>query len=345
MRQKAWFQPLIHIAAWLAYFSLPFLLQPFTLRQDMRLTSEQQEQLRELWPWLMLFIYGLMVPLFYLNTEVLAPRLMTWKRYGWFIGSQLVLVAMVYGVVSITFSYIRPAGIRHIPSNSIVLNCALIIATSVAYRLVTSQAQQMGLKKERETETLKSELQFLRWQISPHFLFNVLNNLVALARIKSDRLEPMLLRLSGLMRYMLYETDERKISLDKEAEYLQDFMVLQTMRFGDSVRVHADIKVPFGRSFLLEPMLLIPFVENAFKHGIGLVESPEIFVTLFMEGETLNFEVRNKFTPRTSTKDATSGIGLSNVQRRLKLLYADRHQLTIERNNDWFTIRLQIQLQ
>ncbi len=200
---------------------------------------------------------------------------------------------------------------------------------STAFRVIADKIREQQRVKEKETENLKTELSFLRSQVSPHFMFNVLNNMVALARKKSDLLEPSLIKLSSLLRYMLYETDEDKVLLEKEVDYLKSFIELQAQRFGKNVDIHTTFE-PVTDDFVIEPMLLIPFVENAFKHGTGLVPEARIDITLKLENGQLNFCVRNRYNETTEwEKDKTSGIGLTNVKRRLNLLYPNSHSLQI----------------
>ncbi|HTN38934.1 MAG TPA: sensor histidine kinase [Arachidicoccus sp.] len=190
------------------------------------------------------------------------------------------------------------------------------------------------------------ELKFLRSQINPHFLFNVLSSLVSLARKKSDRLEPSLILLSDMMRYMIYDSNDKKVSLESEVTYLESYIALQQLRFDDSVPINASLELDSSSDHLLiEPMLLIPFVENAFKHGTGWINGPAIKIHLRVESKILVFNVENRFNGTDTQKDTAGGIGLVNVKSRLNLLYPGRHQLTssIERNT--FIVHLRIQLQ
>lgn len=208
-----------------------------------------------------------------------------------------------------------------------------MIAENIKTDISTSRIQQ---------ENLKTELSFLRSQISPHFLFNVLNNIAALARIKSNDLEPTVMKLSSIMQYMLYETDEEKVVVKSEAEYLQAYIDLQKQRYGDelNLQVSFDVKEEWHS---IEPMLLIPFVENAFKHG-GILRSPEIHVCMSVVDSELHFVVKNKFEESKATKDKTSGIGLANVKRRLELLYPNMHALKLDKQKDWFIVDVIINL-
>jgi LytS/YehU family sensor histidine kinase len=196
----------------------------------------------------------------------------------------------------------------------------------------------------RENELLKTELSLLRSQVSPHFMFNVLNNMVSLARKKSDVLEPSLIKLSSLMRYMLYEADEDKVPLQKETEYLQSYIDLQQQRFGKNVTIQVALETD-DTCYEIEPMLLIPFVENAFKHGTGMITDAMIDIRLYTRDGMLFFSVRNRFNKDSSEiKDKTSGIGLTNVKRRLNLLYGDNYVLHIDKKDDWFIVSLQLNL-
>ena len=150
--------------------------------------------------------------------------------------------------------------------------------------------------------------------------------------------------LSDLMRYMLYESDEKKVTIAKEIEYLKSYISLQQLRFGDDVKI--DVLIDLPEQILqanIEPMLLIPFVENAFKHGIG-ADEPFIAIHLSSNKNELILDVKNKFVEQDTSKDANSGIGLENVQSRLALLYEGKHQLTIQKEDNIFHVHLTLRL-
>jgi sensor histidine kinase YesM len=153
------------------------------------------------------------------------------------------------------------------------------------------------------------------------------------------------MKLSGLMQYMLYETDEEKVLLKAEAEYLQSYVELQQQRFGPKVKVNLLIS-PLNEWDEIEPMLLIPFIENAFKHGVGLIKDPVIDILLRSDEQNgLFFKVVNSYNPDASgIKDKTSGIGLANVTKRLNILYGSRHKLSIKKENGLFEVVLTIKL-
>ncbi len=286
------------------------------------------------------------VAVFYLNALLFIP-LYLYKNRIWPYVS-LILVS-VFGFCVLSYSLFDPdrgrAFIFHWRVLSPTIFFFFLWIISTFYRLASDKVKTDQMLKEKENENLKTELSFLRSQVSPHFLFNVLNNMVAMARLKSDKLEPSLIKLSGLMRYMLYESDEEKVPLSREIEYVQSYIDLQKLRFGQEMCVH--VQMNSGElPYLIEPMLLIPFIENAFKHGAGMIDRPEIDIRLSITAGLLDFQVKNKYlSESTEIKDKTSGIGLSNVFRRLDLLYPKKHILSIDKSNGWFSVSLQIKLQ
>jgi two-component system LytT family sensor kinase len=226
-----------------------------------------------------------------------------------------------------------------------ILSPLVAILCSVCYRVILDNRARQQLLKERETTHLQSELTFLRSQISPHFMFNVLNNLVALARKKSDDLEPALMNLSQLMRYMLYESDDNRVFLSKEIEYIKSYIDLQKLRFGNYITVNINVDGDMDL-YAIEPMLLIPFVENAFKHGTGMIENPVININIAVDATThqLHFEIDNVISPLDVSKDSNSGIGIGNVKRRLAILHPGKHELSIINEDNTFTVKLDIYL-
>ncbi|HEV2354142.1 MAG TPA: histidine kinase, partial [Puia sp.] len=284
--------------------------------------------------------------LFYVNAYLLIPKLAYRRRFGEYF--TILVIYLCFMMTSGRFSFENLMPGLHFKIWSFLFfdlpNFVFVLLVSTAYRVIVDKIKEEQRTNEKETENLKTELSFLRSQVSPHFMFNVLNNMVALARKKSDLLEPSLIKLSSLLRYMLYETDEKKVLLEKEIEYLKSYIELQSQRFGKNVIIRADFE-SVGNGYLIEPMLLIPFVENAFKHGTGLVPEAHIEILLNLAGSRLNFGVRNRYSDTGQwEKDKTSGIGLTNVKRRLNLLYPEGHSLRITRENGWYSILLHLNL-
>ena len=340
-----WVTVLLHATAWVLLFSLPYLLRPSYNAADVQKPrNEHNQEINFILARINdLFLIGF----FYLNALVFIPVQMYRKKYGvytFYIIASFVILLLIGWLMRLNFS--PPDSNftfrKHLFFTTFIF--LFILACSTAYKTIRDKIISDNLTKEKENEFLKTELSLLRSQVSPHFMFNVLNNMVALARKQSDQLEPSLIKLSSLMRYMLYETGEEKVSLEKETEYLQSYIDLQRQRFGKRMVINVNMS-PGDRLYEIEPMLLIPFVENAFKHGTGMINHAQIDINLKSEKNILYFTVSNKYDAgSTEIKDKASGIGLANVQRRLELLYPHHHNLKIEKDNDLFTVSLQINL-
>jgi two-component system LytT family sensor kinase len=338
---------LLHIFFWICFLALPLLLGPNS-------ASNNPREIDRHFQWNMFFVvFGLFnIPLFYFNTEFLLRKIL--KKRG-------VLIYIILLVISLLvmlwfheelFKWFFPEmangggqrgnGFRRGTSLRIIFQLLFIVAIGISYRFLSDNMTDQEVKKEEENERLKSELSFLRSQISPHFMFNVLNSIVSLSRRKPEMVEPVVIKLSELMRYMIYETSDSKVSIDKEFSYLESYIELQRLRFGNDIKI--DFKHNLSSSpSSIEPMLLIPFVENAFKHGVGMVQNPSIDIELNDDKKSLFFSVRNQVSKQNSEiKDESSGIGLANVRRRLELLYPDQHELKIDEKEDSYLVELTI---
>lgn len=343
--KKGWII-LLHVAAWVLLFSLPYLLRPSYDANDHK---PHPVPVNATINFITARVNDLMlIGFFYLNAGVLIVQLLYKKKYLWY----TMAIAFCFTVFSFlsftmlkTFTYTDSFFTyrKHLPF--CVFLFLFILACSIAYKTIKDKMVADNLARDMQHENLKTELSLLRSQVSPHFMFNVLNNMVALARKQSDLLEPSLIKLSSLMRYMLYETGEQKVSLEKETEYLQSYIDLQQQRFGKKLAVNLNV-IAADREYEIEPMLLIPFVENAFKHGTGMIDHPQIDISLLAFNNVLQFSVKNKYDAASQEiKDDASGIGLANVQRRLELLYSShKHELVISRDNNTFSVSLQIHL-
>jgi two-component system LytT family sensor kinase len=335
-----WLTIVLHAAAWIVVFSLPYLLRP--PYDPQRVRNPDQEGFL----YLNLITDFFWVALFYLNAFALTERFIYKKKYPLYVLTLLgvyCLIMLFHGLLFTNLIKHRPFVFQMSASFNLT-TFLLTVAASITYKLISDRSEADRILQEKQEENLKTELSFLRSQISPHFVFNVLNNMVALARLKSDQLEPTIMKLSNLMQYMLYETDEEKVLLATEVEYLHSYIDLQQQRFGSKVKLNVCLDAKEGW-LSIEPMMLIPFVENAFKHGVGMIKDPEINIKLETNDGQLVFEVSNKYNNETKeTKDKTSGIGLQNVRRRLNLLYGHQHELLIERKDGWFNISLKLNL-
>ncbi len=198
-------------------------------------------------------------------------------------------------------------------------------------------------KKEIENQKNLSELEVLKSQINPHFLFNSLNSICSLAVKKSDEAPDAIIMLSELMRYMLYEVKGERVLLSKEIAYIENYVNLQKLRLANkeqvSLRIVGDI-----HSQRISPLILISFIENAFKYGIDTTEETSISITIDAYENDVTFNCVNRINKRKKKQDDNSGIGIQNTKERLKLLYPDKHQLSIQEENNMFIVNLFLKL-
>lgn len=296
------------------------------------------------------------------NMEFFLPRLYFNKKQGVYVLAGLALVVLVTLLVGWDDApwaeyFNRPGGSgrsgsggRGNPSFKGLKYLSLSMPYFTA--LIGSalfEVARFANRKEQEaaefrSEKLEAELKFLKSQINPHFLFNALNNIYTLTLIKSDQAPDNLLKLSGMLRYMLYDCKADRVPLQKEIEYLRHFIDLHLLK--DSRGLNVDVQLDESRpSLSIAPMLFIPFVENAFKHS--KVEDREkgwIQIRLSTAEDHILFEVKNSQPEQQFTKDEAGGIGLINVRRQLELLYPDRHELSITPGPEFFLVRLKILL-
>lgn len=338
---------LLHLFFWAFLIALPILLGPNT-------NSSNPEEIRRsyFWTFYMTSFTVINIPFFYLNTEILLPKLLRAK------GVIIYLLTLIGAIVFMlwiheelfhwAYSNFFPGnhsggGARRGALMRMIFQLLFYAAIGTSYRLISDRMKEDEQVKEQENERLKSELSFLRSQISPHFMFNVLNSVVSLSRRKPEMVEPVVVKLSELMRYMIYETNDSIVPISKELAYLESYIDLQKIRFGDDIQIEFTHELG-PKSSQIEPMLLIPFVENAFKHGVGFIENPTIEIELKDSATELYFKVANKKGASINEiKDESSGIGLANVKRRLELLYPTNHRLEVLDSGSDFIISLTIQ--
>lgn len=216
---------------------------------------------------------------------------------------------------------------------------ALLLSTSikVTQEWYRTEKQKQVMAKEK----LAAELSFLKSQVNPHFLFNTLNGIYSLANKKSDKTGWAIVKLSELMRHMLYESEKEMVPLDKEIRYLENYIELQRLRLSSNSNVSFQVEgETTGKT--IEPMLMIPFIENAFKHGVD-ADGADIVVSIKVSNSELNLNVRNRIS-KSQSKDESSGIGLVNIKKQLENRYPGKHRLKIEEKDNTFIVELNIEL-
>lgn len=289
--------------------------------------------------------------LVYLANEVLIPQLLYRKKYFLFTALLLVMIAFssmlkMYIIGSILHNpalYQWTNGIKARIYDNVIPHFFLVIA-GMAFKLLSDYNNMQKRLLQVAKEKAETELSFLKSQINPHFLFNSLNAVYFLIDKSNTEARDALHKFSEMLRYQLYEIKDQKVMIEKEIGYLEDYIGLQQLRM-ENCRVRMEI-APGLKGFRIEPLLLLPFVENAFKHlsHFGNGRKNEVIINLSRQNDEMEFTVRNT-TEERQTSLLPGGIGLVNVKRRLELLYPQKHQLTVSVTEGWFEIYLKIKIE
>lgn len=252
----------------------------------------------------------------------------------------LFTILFGWGYLVNRFFYVRHMEKGSLASAIVMIFFMLLITTS--FKVLVDSVKQRFLMQQIEAKQVQTELRLLKAQINPHFLFNTLNNLFGMARKQDPQTAAGIAGLSHLMRYMIYDSNVELINLEKEIQQINRLIELQKFRFTKDDDIQIDFAI-HGEAVNVQipPMLLIPFVENAFKHGISLAAPSFVRIDLNVDENKLEFSVSNSKYSRSDTKDDTGlGIGLQNVNRRLELLYPGKHELAICDGEKVFEVRL-----
>jgi hypothetical protein len=295
----------------------------------------------------------------YLNVYYLMPKFVYKKKYlsyAAFVFTALFVMLLVkyYLTYYLVSTNVWPEGPEE--PNGLSFNFAIqmmlgelyVVAFVTAIKVTIDWLGEKNKFNDLEKRQLTTELRFLRTQVSPHFFFNTLNNIYALTLEKSDKAPEVVLKLSELMRYLLYATKKRKQDLTSELQCIQNYIDLERIRFSDKLMVKVTVQGDLNNK-KIAPMLLIPFVENSFKHGANQnLGAANIDVKATVNGDFLNFEISNNLPDQSyKTKEVqkNSGIGLSNIKKRLELGYApEDYHLEISKTNHHFHVRLKIKV-
>ena len=287
------------------------------------------------------------------------PKYLLQKQYLFF-GTAILGACIVFALLQRTIYYFGIGFVIDIcfDNQEMDISTFNVVKSLISMYIVAALAIMIKLikhiyKKEQEQQelaqkTLEAELNFLKSQIHPHFLFNTLNNLYALTLKSSKKAPEVVLKLSDLLDYMLYECNTDKIPVSKEVNLINNYLSLEKLRYGNRLDVAFNCSVE-SMNTLIAPMLILPFVENAFKHGVSnKLDTSWVMIDLIIKGNTMTLKVENSKLDETQhriiKKDHHEGIGLTNVRRRLNLLYNDAYDLQIFNAPDTFLAVLKLEL-
>jgi len=328
-----------HSIFWLLYFW--FLVLLYTTMYMVHSTLFFVEMLGPL------FVQGAFI---YFNMRTLIPLLLFRKRYVQY-GLALCLGLAITALLMITLNKVyvhygsklyAKFSIYNVPNVLVyMIDVFYLVGLTTGIKFLKDSIINRQWMEEKEKQYLQTELNFLKSQIQPHFFFNTLNNLYSLTLKKSDLAPEIVLKLSALMSYMLYESNTPLVPLDKEISYLRNYLDVEQLRFGQRLSVSFSLQGE-TKEMNIPPMILILFIENSFKHGVkNNINKIHIDISLLIGGGFLHFHIENP-APEDELSTENAGIGLKNGRRRLDLLYGDAYSLDISMKKGLFIVELKI---
>ena len=291
----------------------------------------------------------------YIVAYGLFPLFLAKKKYFGFIISLMgvtVLAYVIEGVICVWyFNNLKFTGgniwlqtwvhTQNFLTSGFVSKCGLFLV----FKMLKNYYEKMEEKVTLVRETVNAELQLLKAQVHPHFLFNTLNNIYSFTLNRSHLAGELVLKLSDTLNYMVNDCEAPLVSVEKELKMIEDYIGLEKVRYGDRLDMSLEIKGDCHNK-MIAPLLLIPFVENSFKHGSSkMLQHPWIKLRIVIKENMLYMDLSNSKPSQFASQNGKNGIGLKNVQKRLQLLYPDRHELTITSTDEEFSIHIQIALE
>lgn len=339
-----------HIAGCLAFLAIPVFLFPHPPEETGFLFSKPTQR--------DFIANALMLAFFYVNYYFLIPRIYFPRQFALYTGcivAGFLVITLLPSLLTDHNPLVEPAQIIYKaskvsdhfmppppPGSSFlqeIKHHIFLFAAVILFSLLLRMRQRLFRAQE---DRLNAELSSLKAQINPHFLFNTLNSIYALAVKKDDKTADAVINLSELMRYIIKDAHNNKVALEKELNYISNYVDLQRSRLGNTARIHFDaIGNPAGKE--IAPLILITFIENAFKYGINPDEDSEISIQIKVSAADLRLEVYNKKVKTSNNKQST-GVGIENTEERLQLLYPSKHSLIINDNNSYYSVNLTIML-
>lgn len=337
---------LVHIIGSLAFLMIPVLSPPPG-------TNNLFESLGDYHHLKDIFGFGLTLLFFYANYYYFIPNTYFKKRYTLYILWCMIGFAFITILPNLVFPDTnfmhgrghhrplppdmgKPGGFIFMYGHMIHNVLRFLVVLSISMMLKTNSRL-----KQIQKEKMDAEISFLKAQINPHFLFNTLNSIYSLALTKSDYAAPAVVKLSSLMRYSISESDKDKVPFSKELAYISNYIELQRMRLSSKVRIFHTVNGD-GTGKDIVPFLLIPFIENAFKHGVNAEEDSLIDVKIDITTERLVLNVRNNKVYVQPDREDSTGLGIGNTRERLKHLYPGKHNLVILDGDDYFNVLLEL---
>jgi sensor histidine kinase YesM len=297
--------------------------------------------------WFILTLAPIVILTTYFFTEFLIPRFLVRNRiFKFSLYAVYTVIASVYlELVMLVVIFIFGAELNIQAANFnapfLVVGTYIPVVVGIAVKLYRTWQRSEEKNLRQLQQKTEQELQLLKSQIHPHFLFNTLNNLYALIQEKSDKAGDVVLQLSDLLSFILYDCKADRIPLTSEIKQIRNYIALEKLRYGSRVDVNIHIHGPVGQIDIL-PLILLPLIENCFKHGVKpTLSRSEILIEISLKDQFLMICVKNNLPKKVSRADQ-GGLGLTNLRSRLQLAYADDYELKIDRSSSFFTVMLKI---
>jgi sensor histidine kinase YesM len=286
----------------------------------------------------------------YFNIYLLVPLLLEKQKYFSYVLSVILSITLICFPLAIIIYFFNPENGGSVWSIDFFLVNSFQTSYAVGLTLILHLSLQWYQREKEKSELLRlnseTELKYLKSQINPHFLFNSLNSIYALTLKKSDTAPQTVLKLSEMLRYLLYEAGEKKVTIDKEIAYINNYLELERLRLGNRGHITFEAETD-SDEYLIEPMLLMPFLENSFKHGLNKVANNGwIEISLKINNGLMHFVISNNIKKQVieNKEDTVGGIGIENVKKRLNLLYPTKHKLLIESENNIYKVDLTLNI-
>ena len=345
-------ETVIYTLVWILIFLSPLVSLIFSHEDTSKDSFWVTRSLMENYGSLLMFFI-----VFLIHNHVLAPLLVKHKRVTLYLVACVVMVTAFQLVqcahrpngapmVSVSNNEMPPPPPPpngHPPIDKHDLSVFIIVILMIGANLgvksyFQSEEEKKHLAKLRE-QSLKQELDYLRYQINPHFIMNTLNNIHALVDIDPEQAKDSIVDMSRIMRYMLYDSDKPYVSLNTTVIFLKKYLNLMKLRYSDNVTINLDVPEDTHEDIVIAPLVFIPFVENAFKHGVSLDKPSVIDIGIKKEGDRLHFCCHNS---KSNAKHEFGGVGLNNVTKRLELIYGTDYSLNIQDEEDTYDVTLDL---
>ncbi len=335
-----------HLIFWGAYFIFLFFITLLRFYEGRDVSFNLSFELLQM---------AVMVSAVYVNLKVLIPRFFESRKF-YIYGLVLLLTVFINAILMLLIVKLipefrphfilkdRPSFMFALPMMFLQLS-VVAVTSALHFMRVNQRLQEAALSvKELESHQLKAELNSLKAQVNPHFLFNSLNNIYSHSLLESPQTPELILKLSSLLNYIIYECQDEQVHLEKELEFLSDYIALERVRIDASVQVDFKMDVS-NTSILIAPLLFVPLIENAFKHGANISSGkPFIDIQLKEENGDLKFKCTNSSDHFEDVARSSGGIGLENVRKRLDLIYPDKHHFEIKDEGHQFSVEMSISM-